>query len=613
MKKRNLFGFIICVSALFACSSSPSLEEKLEKLDQEREAFLKKIESIKDDSLRNDAKKFGSMLFFLKRIDLENQEKPKDTVYEENPFQIMDQYPTVAGLTTAYMNSILVENNADYSSKRVLNIHYPFALPFQQDMNWRTVTFANNAQHTISDAYNETLNAIQVVKTNWNNNPGLEITYPENTDPVTSEPIGINGTIDVVVPKNVLQFKFSKDETGDTQEKSGVKVKLVNVKGHMVNVKVINSNPVDPAVDPDKIELIKVMARDETGGFLDQSGSSTGSDELLERYNKVLEQMVAEPKDIKKLQKQLEDDDAAYENKYKNTIFYKTYYRGAVNEIIVYVLDYSKATKVSKQLNLKTYSFKNDVENRTIEDIPVPTTVYNLALAKQLSEKAEINAADLQKLMVIDQQAYEKSTGTVSYESNAQLTFRYPQVLSTMFLSDFERYGKLKEIKFMTSKGGSEIKYPKDSVDFDDEYVERAGKPWAEYTVNRIEYNPTKFSSSPKYVTGTVEVNLCNVKKSSFPASQLPSGIRIKGNMLIIDESVADNRSLFYVKDRNGKYLKELCAISYKTVEGAGYKRENVHYYYGAPTTVERYDKGELKTKDYKFATELVEAKKPKK
>jgi len=613
MKKRNLFGFIICVSALFACSSSPSLEEKLEKLDQEREAFLKKIESIKDDSLRNDAKKFGSMLFFLKRIDLENQEKPKDTVYEENPFQIMDQYPTVAGLTTAYMNSILVENNADYSSKRVLNIHYPFALPFQQDMNWQTVTFANNAQHTISDAYNETLNAIQVVKTNWNNNPGLEITYPENTDPATVEPVGINGTIDAVIPKGVLQFKFSKDETGDTQEKSGVKVKLVNVKGHMVNVEVINSNPVDPAVDPDKIELIKVMARDETGGFLDQSGSSTGSDELLERYNKVLEQMVAEPKDIKKLQKQLEDDDAAYEKKYKNTIFYKTYYRGAVNEIIVYVLDYSKATKVSKQLNLKTYSFKNDVENRTIEDIPVPTTVYNLALAKQLSEKAEINAADLQKLMVIDQQAYEKSTGTVSYESNAQLTFRYPQVLSTMFLSDFERYGKLKEIKFMTSKGGSEIKYPKDSVDFDDEYVERAGKPWAEYTVNRIEYNPTKFSSSPKYVTGTVEVNLCDVKKSSFPASQLPSGIRIKGNMLIIDESVADNRSLFYVKDRTGKYLKELSAISYKTVEGAGYKRENVHYYYGTPATVERYDKGELKTQDYKFATELVEAKKPKK
>jgi len=602
MKKTNLLTLLMCVLSL--CSCSQSLEEKIKALEKEKDAFNKKVATIKNDSLRQSAKEFGSMLFWLKEIDLQNQEAPKDTAYQENPFLVIDDYPSMDILSKSYLNSIIVETNNDVISKRELKIHFPFELPFQQKINWSNVGFSNTNVVPVKEEAEENVDALQVVKTNWNGVPAMDIYYPERIDISSVRPVNLSGHIEALIPRKVLQFKFSAGESGGTKTQDGISVRLKKMNGHVVSVEVTNPHKNDPALNANETPLVKIMAMDETKQYLYQNGSFTGPEDLMDYYDKILNKIIAKPENVKVLEKEVEAEEKKFEEKHKNKGYYTTYYKGTVTDVVVYVLDYSKATKVSQDLNLRAYTFGN-LSNTPIAEIPIPVTVYDPAIASLLNQKPELKESEL-KLVGIKQQAYEKKTEAPAYEEPAKFSFEYPKTLSSLFINDFGRYGELKSLSFFDAKGGKKIELPKDSLDLDNEYFEGPGKPWVEYQVNRIEYNPSKFPVTPKFVTGNIEMRLADVKKSSYTTAQLPQGITIAGNKLIINRSQINDDSRFYVKDKTGKYLKELTTIYHSNGSGFDLSKTDVHYFYGIPQTIERYEPGEGKMVNHTFELELL-------
>lgn len=603
-----LLTLFICIVTFTSCSQSNDrdIDKKLADLEKEKLAFDKKVESIKIDSLRKSAEEFGGMLFWIQKADLENMRTPKDTSYQENPMAILEDYPTVQGLTENYLNGILIENNGDFSTKRQLKVIYPFEYPFQQNVVWTNVQFNNNTVNPIVAEYKEDSKAIQVVKSSYNNGNELDVYYPNQENNIAQQqPVLLNGSVETVSPKAILQFKFAHNETGDTKEQNGIKVKLVSIKGHIVSVEVTNPNKQDPALKDFKGDLVNIQATDKTKKFLSRSGASSGPDDLLDHYKSILNKIIDNPENVKSLEKDLEKSEAEYEKKHKNQSFYKTYYRGPVEDVIVYVSDYSKAVVVKRELKLPTYSFTNHSDSKTIAEIPSHATVYDRSLNNVLNQKSELSEKDLTKEIKIEQKAYTPPTKKGGYEGMAQFSFEYPKILSTLFLDDFSRYEKLKTVSFYDKKGGKQIVLPADSVSYHDGSGS-VENPWVEFQVNRIEYNPSKFPVKPGYATGLIQIRLSDVKKIVNPVSKLPAGIKVVGNQLIIDGSAVEGNNKFYVKDKTGKYLKQITSIAYDGKSGYNNDRIQVNYYYGVPFTIEQYQQQDSKIVDHTFEVELT-------
>lgn len=613
MIKRALFTLqMLSICAIAFTSCTKSIDEKLEDLKKEQLAFEKKIATIKNDSLRQQAKEFGGMLFWFQEIDLENQRMPKDTAYEENPFLIMDDYPSMTDLANNYLNGIIVEKDGSRGDKTELKIHHPFSLPFATKTNWGSVQFSDKTSMGIIEDRNDSLANRQVVRTNWNGEEGFDIYYPEE-NPSGVMPVSLTGVVETQMPKNILKFKFAHDETGDTKEQNGIKVKLVSIKGHAVTIEVVNPNKTDPAIDTDKIDLVKVMASDKTKQYLDHSGYSTGPDDLLDYYKSILNKIIENPENVKTLQDQVKKEEDKYEEKHKNTSYHRIYFKGPVEDVVVYVLDYSKVSVLKKQMAWPVYSFKSKERayNTTepfepIFNIPTTSTAYDSSLSKLLGGKPELSENELSAQIKIEQSPMTRMTSAGEKE-NASFSFKYPAILSTFFIEDFNRYEVPKEIAFFEEKGGKEVFIPKDSIDYNN--GSSVASPWIEFQSNRVEFYPAKFPEKARYAKGMIQVKLAQIKKISYPVAQLPAGIRVEGNKVIIDDAVIKNKSFIYAKNKAGKYLQRITSVSFPRANDA---KISVDYYYGVPYTLEYYEQTGDKLADYHFEVNLIQEEKKK-
>jgi len=616
MIKKSLFTLLIlCICTITFSSCTKSIDDKLKDLEKEKLAFEKKVALIKNDSLKQQAQALGGMLFWFQEIDLKNQKMPTDTAYAENPFLILEDYPSLTELGNNYLNGIIIEKSDSGSDKTELKVHYPFAFPFQRKTNWSSVQFSDKTSTAIAEDFNDSIVNRQVDKTNWNNEEGFDIYYP--TGKSQAIPITLNGTIETQLPKNILKFEFAHNETGDTKEQSGIKVKLVSIKGHAVSVEIVNPHKTDPAVDSENAEFFKVLATDKTKKYLDSNGYSNGPDDLITVYQDLLNKIVENPENAKALQLEMEKEQDKNEEKHKNTSYSRVYFSGTVEDVVVYVMDYSKASILKRQIALPVHAFKNkDREYGTTEpfesifEIPTTATVYDREMTNYLNGKPELQEEDLAKQIKIEQSTMNVTGPSGKTQENLTFTFQYPQTLSSNFVANSQRYEALKEIAFYEKKDGKKIDIPKTSIDYNNGNFESAEDPWVELRSDAVEFNPAKFPTKAKYAKGVVQVRLAEIKKITIPVTRLTPGIKVIGNKVIIDNTVIKNKSFIYAKDKTGKYLKRITSVTYPRADN---QTITVDYYYGTPYTLEYYEQTGEKLVNYQFEVNLKEQEKKKK
>ncbi|ROM53068.1 hypothetical protein BK649_12280 [Pseudomonas canadensis] len=594
-----LAGIGLCAALLLAGGCSPSDEQKQTTLEEKTAKFEQSLDSIQDPKLRDAVADLGGSLLLLERARVKLATKPIETEYGDDTLALLKHYPTPQALVDTYINGLFVLRKTSHSDYLTdlqpvfpFNFNVPDQFPFPHGLEWQSVTLSNNKVIPFQPEWSETDPGIQLSpsSSNLTNPDDLTVTYPfiegiETENKSQPQPVSLKGTVEVVAPGKVLTFDLSKKDVGHKRTEGNITLNLVSLEKNYAEIELTNSQPLASEVGDESPNPLLVQARDSTGQFLTRSGSINESNAQVTFYEKQLAEMQKQKAWSEAFEKQLTDEQKAFERK-QSSHYAKVYFNGVIDNLQVNVLDFSTATRTRKDLDLPVLRFDKNSLQKTVQALPMPVTVYDDSAANWLKD-ASMTEDQLKKSVTISQ--------SVEDASAAHIVFDHPFTFNDDLVGS-ERNSSESPVTFFTA----------------DEKGER-GEP-IELPTEAFELNPARgtltydlnlFPENPAFVVGSIPLFLATIDKNEIDASKLPKGLELKDNALIVDQKAFPADSWrFYAKDASGNYLKEILGVSHRAEE-YGTAMFDVHYFYGQPTTLESYQRTDLSTVQYGFEVKL--------
>ncbi|MEJ5280975.1 hypothetical protein WH299_17080 [Pseudomonas sp. MYb541] len=594
-----LAGIGLCAALLLAGGCSPSDEQKQTTLEEKTAKFEQSLDSIQDPKLRDAVADLGGSLLLLERARVKLATKPIETEYGDDTLTLLKHYPTPQALVDTYINGLFVLRKTSHSDYLTdlqpvfpFNFNVPDQFPFPHGLEWQSVTLSNNKVIPFQPEWSETDPGIQLSpsSSNLTNPDDLTVTYPfiegiETENKSQPQPVSLKGTVEVVAPGKVLTFDLSKKDVGHKRTEGNITLNLVSLEKNYAEIELTNSQPLASEVGDESPNPLLVQARDSTGQFLTRSGSINESNAQVTFYEKQLAEMQKQKAWSEAFEKQLTDEQKAFERK-QSSHYAKVYFNGVIDNLQVNVLDFSTATRTRKDLDLPVLRFDKNSLQKTVQALPMPVTVYDDSAANWLKD-ASMTEDQLKNSVTISQ--------SVEDASAAHIVFDHPFTFNDDLVGS-ERNSSESPVTFFTA----------------DEKGER-GEP-IELPTEAFELNPARgtltydlnlFPENPAFVVGSIPLFLATIDKNEIDASKLPKGLELKDNALIVDQKAFPADSWrFYAKDASGNYLKEILGVSHRAEE-YGTAMFDVHYFYGQPTTLESYQRTDLSTVQYGFEVKL--------
>ncbi|WNJ85367.1 hypothetical protein [Pseudomonas canadensis] len=589
----------LCAALLLAGGCSPSDEQKQTTLEEKTAKFEQSLDSIQDPKLRDAVADLGGSLLLLERARVKLATKPIETEYGDDTLALLKHYPTPQALVDTYINGLFVLRKTSHSDYLTdlqpvfpFNFNVPDQFPFPHGLEWQSVTLSNNKVIPFQPEWSETDPGIQLSpsSSNLTNPDDLTVTYPfiegiETENKSQPQPVSLKGTVEVVAPGKVLTFDLSKKDVGHKRTEGNITLNLVLLEKNYAEIELTNSQPLASEVGDESPNPLLVQARDSTGQFLTRSGSINESNAQVTFYEKQLTEMQKQKAWSEAFEKQLTDEQKAFERK-QSSHYAKVYFNGVIDNLQVNVLDFSTATRTRKDLDLPVLRFDKNSLQTTVQALPMPVTVYDDSAANWLKD-ASMTEDQLKNSVTISQ--------SVEDASAAHIVFDHPFTFNDDLVGS-ERNSSESPVTFFTA----------------DEKGER-GEP-IELPTEAFELNPARgtltydlnlFPENPAFVVGSIPLFLATIDKNEIDASKLPKGLELKDNALIVDQKAFPADSWrFYAKDASGNYLKEILGVSHRAEE-YGTAMFDVHYFYGQPTTLESYQRTDLSTVQYGFEVKL--------
>lgn len=589
----------LCAALLLTGGCSPSDEQKQTTLEEKTAKFEQSLDSIQDPKLRDAVADLGGSLLLLERARVKLATKPIEAEYGEDTLALLKHYATPQALVDTYINGLFVLRKTSHSDYLTdlqpvfpFNFNVPDQFPFPHGLEWQSVTLSNNKVIPFQPEWSETDPGIQLSpsSSNLTNPDDLTVTYPfidgiETENKSQPQPVSLKGTVEVVAPGKVLTFDLSKKDVGHKRTEGNITLNLVLLEKNYAEIELTNSQPLAPEVGDESPNPLLVQARDSTGQFLTRSGSINESSAQVAFYEKQLAEMQKQKAWSEAFEKQLTDEQKAFERK-QSSHYAKVYFNGVIDNLQVNVLDFSTATRTRKDLDLPVLRFDKNSLQKTVQALPMPVTVYDDSAAGWLKD-ASMTEDQLKNSVTISQ--------SVEDASAAHIVFDHPFTFNDDLVGS-ERNSSESPVTFFTA----------------DEKGER-GEP-IELPTEAFELNPARgtltydlnlFPENPAFVVGSIPLFLATIDKNEIDASKLPKGLELKDNALIVDQKAFPADSWrFYAKDASGNYLKEILGVSHRAEE-YGTAMFDVHYFYGQPTTLESYQRTDLSTVQYGFEVKL--------
>ncbi|AOE71213.1 hypothetical protein A7317_25165 [Pseudomonas fluorescens] len=594
-----LARFGLCAALLMIGGCSPSDEQKQATLEEKTAKFEQSLDSIQDPKLRDAIADLGGSLLLLERARAKLASKPIETEYGEDSLALLKHYPTPQALVDTYINGLFVLRKTSHSDYLTdlqpifpFNFNTPDQFPFPHGLEWQSVTLSNNKVIPFQPEWSETDPGIQLSpsSSNLTNPDDLTVTYPfidgiETENKSQPQPVRLKGTVEVIAPGKVLTFDLSKQDVGHKRTEGNITVNLMLLEKNYAEIELTNSEPLAPQVGEDSPNPLLVQARDSTGQFLTRSGSINESNAQVAFYEKQLAQMQKQKVWSDAFEKQLTEEQKAFEHK-QSSHYAKVYFNGLIDNLQINVLDFSTATVTRKDLDLPVLRFDKNSLQQTVQALPMPVTVYDDGAAAWL-KGATMTEEQLKNSVTISQ--------SVDDASAAHIVFDHPFTFNDELVGN-ERNSSESPVTFFAA----------------DEKGER-GEP-IELPTEAYELNPARgtltydlnlFPENPAYVVGSIPLFLATIEKGEIDVTKLPKGLSLKDNALVVDqkEFPADSWR-FYAKDASGNYLKEILGVSHRAEE-YGTALFDVHYFYGQPTALESYQRTDLSTVQYGFEVKL--------
>lgn len=589
----------LCAALLLAGGCSPSDEQKQTTLEEKSAKFEQSLDSIQDPKLRDAVADLGGSLLLLERARVKLATKPIEAEYGEDTLALLKHYPTPQALVDTYINGLFVLRKTSHSDYLTdlqpvfpFNFNIPDQFPFPHGLEWQSVTLSNNKVIPFQPEWSETDPGIQLSpsSSNLTNPDDLTVTYPffdgiETENKSQPQPVSLKGTVEVIAPGKVLTFDLSKKDVGHTRTEGNISLKLLLLEKNYAEIELTNSQPLAPEVGDESPNPLLVQARDTTGQFLTRSGSINESSAQVAFYEKQLAEMQKQKAWSEAFEKQLTDEQKAFEHK-QSSHYAKVYFNGLIDNLQVNVLDFSTATLTRKDLDLPVLRFDKNSLQKTVQALPMPVTVYDDGAASWLKD-ASMTEDQLKNSVTISQ--------SVEDASAAHIAFDHPFTFNDDLVGS-ERNSSESPVTFFTAdeKGqrGEPIELPTEAFELNP-------------ARGTLTYDLNLFPENPAYVVGSIPLFLATIEKAEIDVTQLPKGLTLKNNALIVDqkEFPADGWR-FYAKDASGNYLKEILGVSHRAEE-YGTAMFDVHYFYGQPTTLESYQRTDLTTVQYGFEVKL--------
>ncbi|AJZ94280.1 hypothetical protein PFLUOLIPICF7_12260 [Pseudomonas simiae] len=589
----------LCAALLLAGGCSPSDEQKQTTLEEKTAKFEQSLDSIQDPKLRDAVADLGGSLLLLERARVKLATKPIEAEYGDDTLALLKHYPTPQALVDTYINGLFVlrkNSHSDYLTDLQpvfpFNFNIPDQFPFPHGLEWQSVTLSNNKVIPFQPEWSETDPGIQLSpsSSNLTNPDDLTVTYPfidgiETENKSQPQPVSLKGTVEVVAPGKVLTFDLSKQDVGHKRTEGNITLNLILLEKNYAEIELTNSQPLAPEVGDESPNPLLVQARDSTGQFLTRSGSINESSVQVAFYEKQLAEMQKQKTWSEEFEKQLIDEQKAFEHK-QSGHYAKVYFNGVIDNLQVNVLDFSTATRTRKDLDLPVLRFDRNSLQKTVQALPMPVTVYDDGAANWLKD-ASMTEDQLKNSVTISQ--------SVEDASAAHIVFDHPFTFNDDLVGS-ERNSSDSPVTFFTAdeKGerGEPIELPTEAFELNP-------------ARGTLTYDLTLFPENPAFVVGSIPLFLATIDKHEIDANTLPKGLELKDNALIVDQKAFPADSWrFYAKDASGNYLKEILGVSHRAEE-YGTAMFDVHYFYGQPTTLESYQRTDLSTVQYGFEVKL--------
>jgi hypothetical protein len=591
----------ICL-ALLMSACSPSDEKRQVSLEEKTAQFEKSLDAIQDPKLKDAVAELGGSLLLLERAQLKLDSKPVETEYGEDALAVLKHYPTPQALVDTYINGLFVlhkDSSSDYLTDLQpvfpFNFNIPVAFLFPHSLEWQSVTLSNKRVIPFQPEWSETDPGIQLSpsSSNLTNPDDLTVTYPfidgldvENKN--QPQPVSLQGKVEVIAPRRLYSFDLTKKDVGQTRTNDNLSVTLLNLANNYAEIEFNNSAPLAPEVSETPLNPLIVQAKDSTGQFLSRSGSINETSAQIAFYQKQLAKMQQQKAWSESFEKQIEEEQRAFE-KQQSHRYSKVYFNGPIETLEVSVLDFSTATVTRKDLNLPVLRFDPHTTQKTIQPLTLPVVVYDDQAPIWL-KGATLGEEQLKKSVRISQ--------SVEDPSAARIEFDHPRSFNDELLGTSFTPGE-SPVSFFTE----------DSNGKRDEPIEL---PPEAYQVDPlrgiITYDLNLFPETPAYAVGSMPLFLATIEKKTIDAHQLPKGLTLKGNALVVDLKLFPAQDWrFFAKDDSGNYLKEILAVSHDA-SAEGPALLGVHYFYGQPTRLETYQRTDLSTVQYGFEVKLDKA-----
>lgn len=591
----------VCLAVLLS-ACSPSEEKRQVSLEEKTAQFEKSLDAIEDPKLKNAVAELGGSLLLLERAQLKLDSKPLETEYGEDVLAVLKHYPTPQALVDTYINGLFVllrDSSSDYLTDLQpvfpFNFSIPAAFLFPHGLEWQSVTLSNKRVIAFQPEWSETDPGIQLSpsSSNLTHPDDLTVAYPfiDGLDADIKsqpQPVSLQGTVEVIAPGRLYSFDLTKKDVGQTRTNDNLSVTLIKLGTNYAEVEFSNSAPQAAEIGEAQLNPLIVQARDATGQFLSRSGSINETAAQIVFYQQQLAKMQQQKAWSEALEKQLDDEQRNFE-KQQSHRYAKVYFNGPIETLEVSLLDFSTATVTSKELNLPVRRFDRITTEKTIQPLNLPVVVYDDQAPSWL-RGAALTEDQLKKGVNISQSVEDPSAARIEF--NHLRSFN-DELLGTSF-----------------NPGESPVTFfTEDSRGKRDEPIEL---PPEAYEVDplrgSITYDLNLFPETPAYVVGSIPLFLATVDKKTLDAHQLPKGLELKGNTLVVDLKLFPEQDWrFFAKDDSGHYLKEILAVNHvASTEGPALFA--VHYFYGQPTRLETYQRTDLATVPYGFEVRLDKA-----
>ena len=595
----SLISAGLCIALLISSGCSPSDEKRRTSLEDRTAQFEKSLDAIQDPQLKDAVANLGGALLLLERARLKLENKPVETAYGEDAMALLKHYPGPQALADTYINGLFVLRKSSGSDYLIdLQPVFPFnatefALP--HGLKWQSVTLSNKKIIPFQSEWSETNPGIQLSpsSSNLTNPDDLTVAYPfieglavdHSNQP---QPVMLQGKVEVIAPRKVITFDLTKKDVGKKRTDENISVTLLSLEKNHAQIELSNSAALAPEVRETRLDPLIVQARDTTGQFLSHSGSINENAEQIAFYEKQLAEMQKQKAWSEAFEKQLEDEQQAFEHQ-QTRHYTKVYFNGAIENLEISVFDFSAVTVTRKDLQLPVRRFDSHTTEKAIQSLSLPVVVYDDQAATYLKD-ATLDEGKLKNSITISQ--------SVEDPSAARIEFDHPKTFNDELLGSSFNTGDTPVTFFTQDENGKRdgpIELPAEAVQVD---PLRAS----------ITYDLNLFAQTPAYAIGSMPLFLASIEKNTVAADRLPKGLVLKGNALIVDQKTFPSQDWrFYAKDDSGNYLKEILAVSHSaTFEGPALW--DVHYFYGQPTRLETYQRTALNTVEYGFEVKLDRA-----